>query len=62
MVKKLTRIRYIVTAHRIIFQGRGGIWNKGTSLKFHLQRMKSAIYFAVIISPKAIKQHFKREL
>ena len=51
-----------MTAHRIIFQGRGGIWNKGTSLKFHLQHMKSAIYFAVIISPKAIKQHFKREL
>ena len=46
-----SRIRYIVGAHRRNFQGRGGIWNKGTSLTFHLQHMKSAVYFAVIISP-----------
>ena len=41
---------YTVGAHWRIFQGRGGIWNKGTSLTLYLQHMKSAVYFAVIIS------------
>ena len=50
MVTNFSRIRYIVGAHQRNFQGRGGIWNKGTSLTFHLQHMKSAVYFAVIIS------------
>ena len=49
-------------AHQIIFQGRESYWNKDTLLTFHLQDMKHAVYFGVIVSPKAIKQHFKREL
>ena len=47
-----SRIRYILGTHRRNLQGRGIIWNKGTSLTFHLQHMKSALYFVVIISPQ----------
>ena len=44
---------YTVGSHWRIFQGRGGIWNKGTSLTLYLQHMKSAVYFAVIISRRS---------
>ena len=47
------RIRYVVGAHQRHSQGRGGIWNKGTSLAFYLEHMKSEVYFAVLISPRS---------
>ena len=50
---KFSRVRYIVRTYRRNFQGMGGIWNKGTSLTFHLPHMKPPVYFAVIISPRS---------